>query len=175
GQYYYAVVADDVTEPEIVTGGAGTVCGTGETTITNPAGLSAGVMDIYIKVKDAAGNVSGALKIDIAACTLKQFTIVSAGKLDRTAGIKASADVEPIHGMDTHAGKEVVVFQLMKGSLPVSIIAVEKDIASAETFTAYFNAADPQNTAYLVRVYVFDRFDSDTAVPINLAETAVLD
>ncbi len=175
GVYYYAVVAAGTAEPEIVTSGAGAACGMGETTITNPAGLSAGAMDIYIKEKDAAGNVSSALKTNIADCTLKQFTIVSAGKLDRTAGIQASADVEPIHGMDTHAGKEVVVFQLMKGSLPVSIVAVEKDISSAETFTAYYNVADPQNTAYLVRVYVFDRFDSDTAVPINLAEAAVLD
>lgn len=67
GQYYYAVVADGAGEPTIVTTGVGTSCTTSETTITNPTGLTAGAKDIYIKVKDAAGNVSNALKIDIAA------------------------------------------------------------------------------------------------------------
>jgi hypothetical protein len=65
GQYYYAVVADGAAAPTINTAGAGIVCTTSETTITNPTGLTAGAKDIYIQVKDAAGNVSVALKIDI--------------------------------------------------------------------------------------------------------------
>lgn len=67
GQYYYAIVDDGAEAPVIDTTGSGTACTTSETTITNPTGLTAGARDIYIKVKDAAGSVSSALKIDIPA------------------------------------------------------------------------------------------------------------
>jgi hypothetical protein len=67
GEYYYAIVADGDTEPVINTTGAGTPCASGEVTITNPAGLTAGAKDVYIKVKDSSNNVSDSLKIDLAA------------------------------------------------------------------------------------------------------------
>ena len=87
GSYYYAVVADGATAPAIDTSGAGTVCTTAETTITDPTGLTAGAKDIYIKVKDAAGNVSDALKIDIAAYVPPDTTAPSltAGAISRTS------------------------------------------------------------------------------------------
>ena len=66
GQYFYSVVADDAPVPEISTSGTGTACTDGETSISLTT-LTTGAKDIYIKVKDAAGNVSGVLKIDIAA------------------------------------------------------------------------------------------------------------
>ncbi|HOP11493.1 MAG TPA: InlB B-repeat-containing protein [Oscillospiraceae bacterium] len=66
GQYYYAIVAAGTTAPTINATGTGITCNTGENTITNPIGLTAGAKDIYIKVKDAAGNVSAMLKIYIA-------------------------------------------------------------------------------------------------------------
>lgn len=69
GSYYYAVVTDGAEEPSIDTTGGGTACTTSETTITNPTGLTTGAKDIYIKVKDAAGNVSNALKLDIPVYT----------------------------------------------------------------------------------------------------------
>ena len=65
GAYYYAVVDSGATAPTIVTTGAGTTCNTIEQTIA--ATLTAGAKDIYIVVKDAAGNVSNALKIAIPA------------------------------------------------------------------------------------------------------------
>ncbi|MEN6325731.1 MAG: S-layer homology domain-containing protein [Syntrophomonas sp.] len=64
GQYYYGVVAEGAAVPAIDTSGPGTACGTSEETITLTS-LTAGGRDIYIKVKDAAGNVSGVLKITI--------------------------------------------------------------------------------------------------------------
>ncbi|GAB6011743.1 beta strand repeat-containing protein [Viscerimonas tarda] len=63
GQYYYQVVADNAGDPNIDTSGEGTACGTSEVTLS-PA-LTAGAWDIYVVVKDAAGNVSASLKIDI--------------------------------------------------------------------------------------------------------------
>lgn len=64
GQYYYAVVAEGAAAPALDTGGAGTACGAGDQTITLTS-LSAGNWDIYIKVKDASGNVSNALTMTI--------------------------------------------------------------------------------------------------------------
>ena len=67
GQYYYAVVAGDDSAPDIDTTGDGTPCDTTEHTISLTE-LTAGAKDIYIVVKDAAGNVSSSnFKIGIPA------------------------------------------------------------------------------------------------------------
>ena len=66
GSYYYSVVESGASEPEINTTGAGTSCDTTEQTISFD-NLTAGAKDIYIVVKDAAGNVSNKLKIAIPA------------------------------------------------------------------------------------------------------------
>ena len=67
GQYYYAIVNQGAGAPAINTSSAGTACTAGESTITNPTGLTAGAKDIYIKIKDAANNVSTVLLINIPA------------------------------------------------------------------------------------------------------------
>jgi len=66
GSYYYEVVEDNASN-NIDTNGDGTPCTTDEVTITNPTGLTSGTKDIYIIVKDGAGNESTPLKIDIDA------------------------------------------------------------------------------------------------------------
>lgn len=68
GKYYYEVVATGTTEPDINTDLEGMDCIAGETTIYLT--LTPGGKDIYIKVKDLAGNVSNALKIEIPAYVL---------------------------------------------------------------------------------------------------------
>ena len=67
GQYFFQIVGDDVGDPIIATTTPGTVCSTTEVTL-NLTGLVAGGQDIWIYVKDAAGNV-GKLKIDIPVLT----------------------------------------------------------------------------------------------------------
>lgn len=67
GKYYYAVVEKGASEPEITTTGEGTSCDTAEQTISLTSLSGAGAKDIYIVVKDAAGNVSDKLKIEIPA------------------------------------------------------------------------------------------------------------
>ncbi len=105
----------------------------------------------------------------------KLFAITSANNaLDRVGGIRATVNVEPVNGGVGREGDEVVVFQLMKDTTPISIVAVEKDILSAEEFTAYFNVADPDNTKYTVKVFVFNEFNSDTNAPISLAEPKLM-
>ena len=65
GSYYYEVVDSGDPAPTIDTTVSGVSCAAGEQTISL-TGLTAGAKDIYIAVKDAAGNVSQALKIEIS-------------------------------------------------------------------------------------------------------------
>lgn len=102
------------------------------------------------------------------------FTIVTDNKLDKTeGGIKAAVTVVPTEDVDTHEGNEVVLFQLMKGNTPISIVAMERDITAEEDFIAYFNV-DPEDDSYTVSVFVLDSFSSSTYAPISLAQKAVL-
>ncbi|WP_422448717.1 NPCBM/NEW2 domain-containing protein [Thermoanaerobacterium sp. DL9XJH110] len=104
----------------------------------------------------------------------KPFTLITDGKLDRATGIKAAVKVKPVEGIATHEGKEAVLFQLMKDTTPVSIIAVEKDILTEEEVIAHFNVIDPENSAYRVKAFVFDQFNSDITAPKSLAEPVEL-
>ena len=67
GSYYYAVVGSGATEPDVNTSGTGTPCDTTEQTISLDSLTGADAKDIYIVVKDAAGNVSEKLQITIPA------------------------------------------------------------------------------------------------------------
>ncbi|MCD8045763.1 MAG: DUF6273 domain-containing protein [Clostridiales bacterium] len=83
GTFYYAIVNNGETEPTIDTTGTGTDCGTTEQTISL-TDLTAGAKDIYIVVKDAAGNVSDALKITIPAADSSVTTAPTANTLTYT-------------------------------------------------------------------------------------------
>jgi hypothetical protein len=65
GSCYYSAVSVGSAVPTISTLGGGTACIAGVNTIT--VYMTSGAKDLYIKVKDAAGNVSDALKIHIPA------------------------------------------------------------------------------------------------------------
>ena len=67
GSYYYAVVGSGATEPDVNTSGTGTPCDTTEQTISLDSLTGADAKDIYIVVKDAAGNVNEKLQITIPA------------------------------------------------------------------------------------------------------------
>lgn len=75
GTYYYAVVESGDAEPTIKTIEAGTACDTTGQTISLDDLTGAGAKDIYIVVKDAAGNVSDKLKITIPAYTEPSYSI----------------------------------------------------------------------------------------------------
>jgi hypothetical protein len=64
GSYFYTVVSSGAPVPIIDTSGAGIACDTSEQTI-NLSGLTTGAYEIYIVVKDTAGNVGEVLRIAI--------------------------------------------------------------------------------------------------------------
>jgi uncharacterized surface anchored protein len=65
GKYYYAAADSGADEPVVKTGGLGSKCAAGTNTVT--VYLTSGAKDVYIKVKDAGGNVSDALKVSVPA------------------------------------------------------------------------------------------------------------
>jgi hypothetical protein len=67
GRYNYSSVNSGANEPAVATGGLGAVCASGSNTVT--VYVTAGVKDVYIKVKDANGNVSDALRVTVPAYT----------------------------------------------------------------------------------------------------------
>ena len=82
GTYYYSVVDSGENEPDVDTTETGTACDTTEQTISLTS-LGAGAKDIYIVVKDAAGNKSGKLKIEIPAYVAPSYGIsADPSKLD---------------------------------------------------------------------------------------------
>lgn len=102
GSYYYAVVDDGAAEPVITTTGPGTSCAIGENilSLTNLSGT--GAKDIYIVAKDAAGNVSQSLKIEIPAYTVipKTYTLtvdLNGGSGGTTGGTYPASEVVNIN------------------------------------------------------------------------------
>ncbi|NMA65185.1 MAG: hypothetical protein GX957_02950, partial [Clostridiaceae bacterium] len=92
----------------------------------------------------------------------------------KEGGIQATASISLNPETDTHSGTETIVFQLMNGYIPVSIIALEKDITTTEQATAFFNV-DPEAGDYTVEVYVFDKFDnSNQSAPLILADRILI-
>ena len=95
--------------------------------------------------------------------------VISDGAIDFKGGVKASVTVTPTEG---HEGDEVVIFQLMNGTTPAGIAAVETDINSAKKFTAHFNVS---GASYTVKAFVVDNYNGSlTEVGNNLADPVIV-
>lgn len=99
---------------------------------------------------------------------------ITDSSINTEAGITASVKVSPVPEAQGHDGEETVVFELMDGNTPVSIIAMKKDITSQEHMTAYFNVSVNDTHQYTVRVFVLDQFNRDTSAAESLAEAIIL-
>ena len=96
GSYYYAVVESGATAPNIDMDKEGTDCVAGENTISISDLTDTAAKDIYIVAKDAAGNVSQSLKIEIPAYTVvpKTYTLT----VDLNGGSGGTTDGEYAEG-----------------------------------------------------------------------------
>ena len=98
GEYYYAVVESGSDGPTIDTTGDGTTCISGTNTISISDLTDTAAKDIYIVAKDAAGNESVKLKIEIPAYTVvpKTYTLtvdLNGGSGGTTCGEYAEGEV----------------------------------------------------------------------------------
>ncbi|WP_139999673.1 immunoglobulin-like domain-containing protein [Paenibacillus paridis] len=131
-------------------------------------GLEAG--SVKVTFTRGAYDESDKVTVNFAKEGAKPFTI-SGNPLVTTNGISAKVTVSPTSGT-AHMGKEVVVFQLMKGTEPISIVVLEKDIVAAEDLIAHFNVS---GSGYSVKVFVVDSYSgSFTDVGNSLASAIVL-
>jgi hypothetical protein len=136
GQYYYAVVADGAAEPVIDTSGTGTASMVGETDI-NLTDLSTGAKDIYIKVKDASGNVSSALKMDINVPILdEQWNSLAGWNTERGGTIEINPAGQ-LHLSD-NTNSFTLVNKQISGGLPDSYTVEFK--AKVDDFGAGYDA-----------------------------------
>lgn len=99
GTYYYAVVESNEAAPTIDTTGTGTACDTTEQTISLTS-LTADAKDIYIVVKDAAGNVSEKLKIEIPVYVAPSYGISATPSAlnfeSKTEGYEAAPEAQTV-------------------------------------------------------------------------------
>ncbi|WP_270171970.1 immunoglobulin-like domain-containing protein [Paenibacillus sp. SYP-B4298] len=134
------------------------------------AQLGTGGGTVLVSVTRAGLEESDKATVAYAAEGAKPF-VISDGSLTTTNGVLAKVTVSPTAGM-THSGNEVVIFQLMRGNEPVSIVVLEKDVASAEELKAHFNVSGAN---YSVKVFVADAYSgSFTEVGNALADPVVL-
>ncbi|WP_028829819.1 S-layer homology domain-containing protein [Proteocatella sphenisci] len=152
GTYYYAIVADGSAAPAINTSGAGAVCTTAETTITNPTGLTAGAKDIYIKVKDAAGNVSTVVKIDITACVAPSSGSGSGSSSNGISKPTIGSGIVIVNGKEQNAGNETKTTESGKST---STVEVDNKVIESKIDEAIKN--NKTGTGNFIQVIVGDK------------------
>ncbi|SDO16679.1 Protein of unknown function [Paenibacillus sp. yr247] len=101
------------------------------------------------------------------AYTSSEIFYMTAPVVTADNGITAKANI--LNNVGTN-GTQSVVFELMNGTTPVSIVASNLQVNTG-TYTANFNVTDAAtNPNYTVRVFVVNKFNNDpTNVGLNLA------
>ena len=119
GSYYYAVVEDGATPPDIDTSGPGIAFSASDVTISNPDGLSAGAKDIYVRVKDDSGNSSAPLKIDIPDITAARATAISV--INSAYGSYVQGDYSAGEWIKLVAAKEAAITAINSATTPSAV------------------------------------------------------
>jgi hypothetical protein len=91
--------------------------------------------------------------------------------ISQSGGITASIHALNVAGYYNYytIGTQSVVFQLMDGNTPVSIVAANSRI-EAGTYTATFNVTDAAAKNYTVRAFIVSKYNTDaTNVGVNMA------
>ena len=93
---------------------------------------------------------------------------ITEATINKVGGISVQATVTAIE-----ATKGVAIFKLMKGSVPIAIVATEHTIVDTRKFTAQFPSY--AGDEYSVRVFVWDKLDNtleyvgiDLALPVTV-------
>lgn len=137
GEYYYAVVDSGAAVPHITTTWKGTPCNTSEQTIPLTSLSGAGAKDIYIVVKDAAGNVSHKLKIEIPAYGAPSYGISASPAMlnfgSKTVGYEAAPAAQTV--TLTNTGNQAVTVTL-PSSTNYTITAGEGFTGNSAALTA---------------------------------------
>lgn len=131
-------------------------------------------VDLNVRIASATNPSMKAdvkVTVHLNAPSVRPF-LVQSGTLSRVGGVTAKVNVVRNQNVEVYNGNAVVVFQLMKGTTPVSLVAVSKGQGASEVM-AQFNVA--ANTDYWVKAYVVDAINSvNTSVPTFLGDIVEL-
>ncbi|WP_164545483.1 S8 family serine peptidase [Paenibacillus albus] len=109
--------------------------------------------------------------VELFAQTVRPL-VVQNGTLSNSSGLVASVDVAQNRSGNTLEGSAFVVFQLMKGTSPVSMVSISKSEAGTSHLSAQFQVS---GSSYWVKVFVVDTVDnSSSSVPVFLSNTLEL-
>lgn len=138
-------------------------------------GIDAGTVTVTATANDGS-QVSGNKVITITGEETQpgeRYTIKGADNgLVRTQGIRATVTVGPENNYQGR--KAVVVFELMKGSVPVEIMAINNEFDSEKEVTAYFTVNNSADTTYTVKVFVLDQWDNGQKLPESKADSIIM-
>ncbi len=120
GSYYYTVVESGAAEgTEVNTDGSGAACTAGENAITLSGLSGAGAKDIYIAVKDAAGNVSGKLKMTVPGCYAVTVETDGEGSASANPSIAVQGE-EVVLTASPGEGNHFVEWRVASGTITVT-------------------------------------------------------
>jgi len=128
------------------------------------ADYPAGTVQVRVRANEAEGTPAGNALVSNAAFTANNVrdTYELAGTMTRGEQLRIDVTAEQVADYD---GDAYLVFELLKGDEPVLInaVSIKQDKLS---LSQYFNVSGEE---YRVRAFVFDKFDGELAVPVQLA------
>lgn len=132
-----------------------------------------GSLTVNLTVRiSSSDQPSMAVDVNVPVKLVPPKPLVVSGTLSSTNGLVASVDVarDPYASFDDQSA--FVVFQLMKGTSPVSMVSISKSEAGTSHLSAQFQVS---GSSYWVKVFVVDAVDnSSSSVPVFLSNTLEL-
>lgn len=131
-------------------------------------------VDLTVTIASATNpaiNTTAKVSVTLNPISTKPY-LVQSSSLTRTDGLKATVNIAANPNGGIYTGSSVVVFQLMNGTTPVSIVAVSKGNTGAADVAAQFFVTGAN---YWVKVFVVDSINSSlTDVGNTLADSVDL-
>lgn len=105
----------------------------------------------------------------------KPFALTLNAPLDRSHGLTVNVKAARAENGPDHAGEEVVYFQLLKGTTPISHVALTSDISAATDYEAHFDVADSDHPDYSIHVFIADQlFPAGDSMPVALSDKLII-
>lgn len=158
GRYYYAVVNHNAAAPTVDTSGTGVLCTTAESTISLT--LEAGAKDVYVRVKDAAGNISTAVAVEVPE--YNQYGLVTAF-MEADAFDNARVRLLTTEGQGTYYLADDLDVEAIKGQIVDYRINSEGDIGAIDPTNAAVSVASGLKILSVSELTINDTTNYDIA------------
>ncbi|WP_168120185.1 discoidin domain-containing protein [Paenibacillus sp. HB172176] len=129
----------------------------------------AGSVQVRVRADEETNREAGQPLLSDKPFTINGIhqTYTLSGELTRGDKLKVDVAVDPFAD---YSGEAYVVFELLDGKKPILINAIPIGQSELE-LSQYFNVS---GSNYRVKVFVFDSFDGESDIPVNLSQTIEL-